>query len=222
MKTEIQELNFVKTILMLLVVFGHSCAFWSGDWFTRNPVIACNSAKMIYKWLNSFHVYAFALVSGIIFWHRIAVGGYKEYKLFLFTKIKRLVIPYFFVAIIWVIPIDYIFFRDIDRIIQKYILCTGPSQLWFLWMLFWVFLLMWPLNRIITNYPIIGLVMSLVFYYIGTCAYSSIPNYFCIFSAFQYIFFFSMGIRIGIHYTDKRRIPFYVWIIIASIFFYIR
>ena len=66
---------FVKTILMLLVIIGHACAFWSGHWFTENPAIESRSLSVLYSWLNSFHIYAFTLVSGYIFTFKIRGGG---------------------------------------------------------------------------------------------------------------------------------------------------
>lgn len=66
---------FVKTILMLLVILGHACAFWSGHWFTENPAIQSQGLNILYSWVNSFHIFAFALVSGYIFTYKINGGG---------------------------------------------------------------------------------------------------------------------------------------------------
>lgn len=53
------------------------------------------------------------------------------------NKSKRLLIPYVFVAFAWVIPSTYVLDKfTLKEIFMKYILCTSPSQLWFLWMLF--------------------------------------------------------------------------------------
>ena len=52
---------------MLLVVFYHSILFWGGDWFTKDPLVTSKLLDCIAKWLNSFHIYAFTLVSGYIF-----------------------------------------------------------------------------------------------------------------------------------------------------------
>ena len=71
----LKNTRFLKTILMLLVILGHACAFWSGSWFTKNPVYASVGLKMIYSWIGSYHIYAFTLVSGYIFAFKIS-GGY--------------------------------------------------------------------------------------------------------------------------------------------------
>ncbi len=67
---ELINCNFVKTVLMLLVVLYHSCVFWTGSWFNILAPSG-NSAvlELFSKWLNSFHIYGFALVSGYIFYY---------------------------------------------------------------------------------------------------------------------------------------------------------
>lgn len=72
----LNEASFVKTILMLLVILGHAMAFWSGDWFTSDPILQSKGLNGLYTWLNSFHIYAFTLVSGYIFAFKIRGGGY--------------------------------------------------------------------------------------------------------------------------------------------------
>ena len=74
MERELSNCGFVKTILMLLVILGHACAFWSGHWFTDNPALTSRGLNALFEWLNSFHIYAFALVSGYIFTYKI-IGG---------------------------------------------------------------------------------------------------------------------------------------------------
>lgn len=78
----LKNCTFVKTVLMLLVILGHSMAFWSGSWFTGNPEITSLSMNYLYKWINSFHVFAFALVSGYIFAFKVSGGGIAHIYLF--------------------------------------------------------------------------------------------------------------------------------------------
>ena len=67
--------SFVKTVLMLFVIFGHAVNFWNGSWFkVYSPVFECNPLAVLSSWINSFHIYAFTLVSGYIFSFKI-IGG---------------------------------------------------------------------------------------------------------------------------------------------------
>lgn len=74
-KKVLDNCNFVKTILMLLVIFGHACAFWTGGWFTEIPTTQSKGLNFICTWIGSFHIYAFVLVSGYIFASKIMGGG---------------------------------------------------------------------------------------------------------------------------------------------------
>lgn len=105
----LRNTTFVKTILMILVILGHACAFWSGHWFTENPIIPSRSLDTLYAWINSYHIYGFALVSGYIFVFKIMSGGYSDFLQFLCNKVKRLLVPYLFVALIWVAPVSAFF-----------------------------------------------------------------------------------------------------------------
>ena len=96
------------------------------------------------------------------------------------------------------------------ELIQKYVFCINPSQLWFLWMLFWVFALVWPLWKWLSDSIIKGLVIALVCYGVGLAGGHFTPNIYCIWTAFQYIPFFFIGIQVRIQQeklkdTDGRR-----------------
>ena len=92
----LSNVGFVKTILMFIIILGHACDFWTGTWFTENPVIESLGLSLFATWLNSFHIFAFALVSGYLFAYKISKGGYGEYLPFVQNKVKRLLVPYFF------------------------------------------------------------------------------------------------------------------------------
>lgn len=141
---ELHNCDFAKTIFMLLVVLGHSSRFWNGDWFTYcAPVLKISVLlKMMSVWLGSWHIYAFALVSGYLFYYlRYERNKYSEFIPFLQKKIQRLLIPAYFVGLIWIIPVNTYFWGDWVRNSIKFISGASPSQLWFLFMLFDVFMM---------------------------------------------------------------------------------
>ena len=127
--------------------------------------------------------------------------------------------------IIWVAPISAYFFDwSFEHLIKKYILCIDPSQLWFLWMLFGVFAVIWPLRWLMMKKPIIGWMIAICFYLMGIVGRKAIPNVFCIWTAFQYmpLFFVGMRIRSKEERVEKliiEQIPWYCWIIVDVIVF---
>lgn len=217
---DIKNCSFVKTVLMLLVILGHSCCFWDGSWFTGNPVFQSKWLGLISSLVGSFHIYAFTLVSGYIFAFKVlSGGGYNHYGLFLKNKAKRLLVPYVFVMLIWVAPISAYYFKwDLPYLFKKYILCISPSQLWFLWMLFGVFAIVWPLRNLIIKKPFVGWIISLVLYGVGAIGGRFIPNVFCIWTACLYVVFFFIGMRIRVKGEEQKKlftdvVPWFCWVI---------
>ena len=109
---ELSNCTFVKTVLMLFVVLRHSVHFWTGNWFDReNVVYESFFLKYFSEFISNFHVYAFVLVSGYIFYYlKYEKGKYGKFIPFIKNKAKRLLVPYIFTCIIWIVPIELIFF----------------------------------------------------------------------------------------------------------------
>ena len=148
---------------MLLVLFGHSLNFWNGKFVPIKPTVSTDALVKLFDFIYSFHIYGFTLVSGYLFCYLVKEKQkYVELIPFVVNKIKRLLVPYIFVCIIWVIPITEIFFHyNINVLINKYFLGTSPNQLWFLLMLFWVFIISWLLRRVYQNHFLIsGIIVS--------------------------------------------------------------
>lgn len=97
---------------------------------------------------------------------------------------------------IWVIPISYALFSYTSKdIIFKYLLCTGPSQLWFLWMLFDIFCFVWIISNWLKN-DFIAIFISCIAWLIGYVCGTRFPNIFCIWTAFNYLPFFILGMKL--------------------------
>ncbi len=139
--------------------------------------------------MNTWHIYAFTLISGYIFYYiKYEKGGYQKYLPFLGNKALRLLVPYVFIAAVWVVPINVCLMPD-ESIIQKFILGTSPRQLWFLLMLFWVFAIFWLISNIVNRKSLLGCVIVCIAYCVGLFA----PSYFCFSRGLQYLLFFYIG-----------------------------
>lgn len=217
---KIDNCTFVKTILMLLVIVYHSCLFVSEGWF---PVANKESTVLSYlaDWLNSFHIYTFTLVSGYIYCYiRNEKKAYKNYKQFVIKKAKRLVVPAIIISVLWAAPICWLLFHyDVNELVRKFILAIAPNQLWFLWMLFWVFIICYP---IIDKVPLwVSGVGSVFLYFIGNFGGYIMPNYFQIWTGCAYVIFFWLGYML----REKRELllldkihPF-VWLLMDILLF---
>lgn len=221
---ELRNCNFVKTVLMILVVLYHSMVFWTGEWFRGEPVYNTEILSIISRWLNSFHIYGFTLVSGYIFYYlKVERGAYGKFIPYITNKSKRLLVPYVFTSVIWVIPSSVYFFAyDIKTIIKKYILAIAPSQLWFLVMLFDVFIIFWVLTKFFVKYDLLGFEVALMLYVGGMCGAYILPNIFSIWTACRYVLFFLIGFKLRQHGTEIiKGISLYIWIVADVVTFII-
>ena len=122
--TELKNCTYIKTVLMLSIVLYHSMLYWCENWFVGTPAIEVPLLAMLAGWLNSFHIYAFALVSGYIFYYiKHERAGYKEFLPFARKKALRLLVPYVFAAMAWVMPINGAFsLLSLKEVFPKFVL----------------------------------------------------------------------------------------------------
>ena len=191
---------------MIMVILGHSMAYWSGTWITELPVaFEAKPLVFLYGWINSFHIYAFTAISGYIFAFKMTHGGYSKYSRLLVNKGKRLLIPYVFTAAVWVIPVSLAFFKwDFGYIFKHFILCSSPSQLWFLWMLFDVFVIVWILWKRFSGNAIVCWCVTLLLFLVGKAGSFFLENYFGVWTACQYTVFFTIGIRLYLAVDNEK------------------
>ena len=195
-KDKLENCYFVKNVLMCMVVFYHSIALWMGEWF-KSPQEPSYVLGSLALWLNSFHIYGFMLVSGYIYYYMRYEKKSRNYMYFcsyIKIKAKRLLIPYSFVALVWVMPI-YCYFNKptIDVLIKKYILMESPSQLWFLVMLFGCSAVFYLLSDYVRLHTIAGGVITLLFWGLGIVGVKLFGNYFQIWNICKYLIFFYIG-----------------------------
>lgn len=176
---------------------------------------------MFTSFVNSFHIYAFTLTSGYIFAYLIIVQGkYEIFFSFLVTKIKRLIVPYIFVCIFWVIPIAWYFYHyNIGEIWNRYVLGTNPNQLWFLLMLFWVFIFAWPQRNVYKKHFFISGIFVIAFYCIGVVGSHFCLNYYFIWTGCEYLFYFWLGFQLYNHFSIVKKVNFIIWDILFMFMF---
>lgn len=219
---ELKNCDIVKCILMILVVLGHSMGMWmTGGW---GPFEANQSSAIIHylaDWVSTFHVYAFTLVSGYIFYYvKYERGGYIEYAPFIISKLKRLIVPFYFILLVWVIPVHIYFYGfDFNALFHQFILAEAPNQLWFLLMLFWVFILFWPVSDYARNHLIGGTIISLLFMAVGI-GLTFVPNIFVFRTGLQYVLFFWVGFLIRQYGSDYlMKVPLVIYIVVDIVLF---
>ena len=209
---------------MLTVVIYHAMLFWGGvGWFTGTPVYNSDILREFALCLNYFHVQAFTLVAAYLYCYlRYERGKYAEFVPFCKNKLQRLIVPYIFVSVFWVVPFSVYFFDlGTKDVFLKYVLATSPSQLWFLWMLFDVFLLAWIFSDKLYSSNKFAVGMTLFLLLMGIIGGKLLPNVFGIWTACRYFIYFMIGFKLRQYgMVNVRRIS-PVWWILLYVFLYV-
>jgi len=80
-------IDVAKIIAMVLIILSHTIAY-------------SNELKWLYKYVCSFHVAFFFVISGLTF----KIERYSNYNEFIKEKFKKIMIPYFIFTILFLIP----------------------------------------------------------------------------------------------------------------------
>ena len=221
-KAELKNCTFVKTILMISIVFYHSIVFWRGGWDVVHTTPAAHSTVlyMLVQWLAEFQNYAFVFTSGYLFYYvKFERGGYSHFGSFITNKAKRLLIPFLFVGAVWIIPISCLYLKqDLFQTIKSYLLVWDAGQLWFLFMLFGVFLIFWPLSNFFAKHHWAGLGVVLAVYALRFALWGFVPSVFSIWNMTRYLVIFWLGFKFRQGFLDVlRKIPVAVWVIVYTL-----
>lgn len=211
--SRLENIALIKTVMMIVIVLYHSFLFFGGSWFTAvEPAQSVDYLYHIAKWMNTFHIQTFAMASGFLFYY-LGVRKRNSHVHNILKRAKRLLVPYFFTCIFWVIPIACYFFHfSIGEVFYEFVLMAGPSQLWFLVMLFMVFCFFEFFGR-----KLKFRVRDLVTVFIITVVLGRILSYFNvemfqIAKSVQYVLYFYLG---GFIYYHRDKISMKQTIIMA-------
>ena len=138
------RINNIRALAILIVIFGHSIILYSSAWSIYEPILECILLDDIKKVINLIQMPLFFSLSGFLF-----AESSKEIKIsaFVLKKFKRLMIPFYAVGIMWMIPIkkilNYSEYRGIGIGRAFYNLCMNieSGHLWYLPTLFLTFVI---------------------------------------------------------------------------------
>lgn len=122
-------------------------------------------------------------------------NAYSSYLILIKKKLKRLMLPYFFVGSLYMIPIGMLL--NISRYnksyltnLKSFILGYSNGHLWYLFMLFDVFLVYYFIEKKLNSKNIIIVTIIL---FIGKVVSKQIPDFFEINSMMNYLIVFHLG-----------------------------
>lgn len=223
---ELFIIDIYKVFMMMCVVFYHVGCLWQKGWspvkLNSTPTFDVISTFII-GWLNTFHIYAFVFASGYIFAYlRYEKGKYRSPYNDIKKRLRQLIIPYIVLTLFWCAPI-YVFEFGFDAqlILKKFILGVSPSQLWFLLMLFWVFLIFYFISDILlrANRKLVLMLLYIASVFAGLLlSWNGIFNCLQVANSIKYLLFFFLGMIWRIDkYCFKKKYIFWMLIIVNLI-----
>lgn len=203
-----------KVLATVLVVVAHATVMYTNS---GAIAVAGTSAFLTYltEYIYSFHMPLFFLLSGCVYGYCIEHGKYERAIPFIFSKFKRLIIPYLFFGLFVVTPtmlalglwdsglIEYIY--------RGIVLALNSRHLWYLPALFFIFVLSAvyrPLFKRGGGAIVAAVLLSLAIYYLARF----VPWEFQLRAACNYQIFFMAGIIFNRFYgkldgTASWRLP---------------
>ena len=190
------NINLVRLVALILVVLGHSTASYTKSW-----VYSANVNSNLYNFLSiyvsSFHLSVFVFASGLIYAYKQKSGhAYSSYLILIKKKLKRLILPYFLIGSLYMIPIGMLL--NISRYnksylvnLKSFILGYSNGHLWYLFMLFDVFLAYYFIEKKLNSRK--NVVIITIILIIGKIISKQIPDFFEINTMMNYLIVFHLG-----------------------------
>lgn len=169
-KEKIKEYSVLRVMAMILVVIGHCQIFYIENIQFNVPkttmyFIIEKIVEIIYK----FHMPLFFYLSGAMYYISTNYRGkYASFKEIIVSKFRRLMVPYFAVSFLMLIPMRIILGvyteeNIVQNIIYDVVLFGNAAHLWFLPILFIVFILFWVIEKLIKRRYIQYLIVMAIY-----------------------------------------------------------
>lgn len=172
-------LDIIKAILILLVIIGHSIQYGSGSTYLEKQLFFNN---YLFKFIYSFHMPLFIMISGYLSYNSLNKNSLKETFI---SKFKSLIIPLFFWSIIPFI-INLEFYSIIESL--KLFIAVFSTNLWFLWSLFYINILVKLINKYFKDNIFIYILSFLITFILPN---TLVIKYFNIqFSLYSFLYFY--------------------------------
>lgn len=193
-RRSVNKYDLLKVFAIVLVVVGHVTILYSPE---KHPEIDTTWLKRFTSIIYLFHMPLFMAVSGSIYRIGFKKGKYHEFLPLMLNKSKRILIPYFIVGLLFLLPVLYILgkesWSDAD-IYNKILLAKDPRHLWYLLALMWIFVFQFIVDKLKLNHWIqfgLAVIISTMLY-----KYSIIVDFYCLNQGIYYWPYFILGILV--------------------------
>lgn len=213
----IYEVVPIRLFLIVMLVFYHAFAIFSGAWGALDGYPEIYVYDMMDKLSYACLLETFVFISGYIFGGQVRWKGtatvLKPQNIF-WKKFKRLIIPSMLFSVLYLLTLG-----DLSKsfLTLAYEVLCGVGHMWFLPMLFWCFIYVYLIEKYISKWIVLLLfVMMFV---------SLIPLPLRINTAMYYFIFFYTGYYIqknDLHFNGKMSVLLPVLVLLFALIFVLK
>lgn len=195
----IEWLDAAKGVTMLLVVLGHiTNGYLTAKQFKEWSSLICG----VHYWIYSFHMPLFMVLSGYVFYRAYCVNREQKKRRYRMQMMNIALLYFIFGLLKWVSQTLLVQFVAIPVTLEDllYLAISPLEELWYLYVLFFLYLLAYGLEKIQINENV-KLVGILCLSYIGTSI--SWTHRFPLDRILYYLLYFYLGIS----FAKRKDIP---------------
>lgn len=183
------EACIIRPLIIILLVFIHCIAIYTGAWEKPDGVGDMPLWKWIGLFISGFRIEMIALIAGYVYaYHTLELGKNTTFKAFFVKKLKRLLIPCWAFGLLY-----YVLFYHSSNTFGVYsgftVITNGAGHLWFLPMLFWCFLGLW----VIDHYKLPPLPTLLALWFMSIVPASMAIHFLGFSKTFHFMFYIFLG-----------------------------
>lgn len=164
MNKRLDEICFIRPVLIVLLIVFHSFAPWANTWPPFEGIVYNDFYLWIAQITYACMLPMFVFISGYLFsYQRNELNRVKSIKTLAVSKFKRLIIP----SIVFSFLYQLIFAPQNSVCLLIWNSLNGYAHIWFLPMLFWCFILLYFLDKLNSTYIRITIICIFAIFFIG-------------------------------------------------------
>lgn len=211
----VNDISFLRGLMIVFVVLGHACSIFAGR-YAGHDQVESTVGETVRNIIYTFHMPVFMAISGYLFNFEINKLKNRPWNdglvQFIVKKIKRLLIPFFFIMYFWRKPLFFLSGTSYNSI-KEYLSIGTTGALWFLYTLFAIFVMQRLLVKIICKFDLLCLVLFAVLNIIGRQLSGPIHH------ILIYNYFFFLGVILNKYSAKLLKNDIQLYYLLVSIVF---
>lgn len=216
-----ENITKLRVFATLLVVIGHAIIIYDPYWTAFDSIYSSSTLYYLKQFINLIQMPIFMFISGYLYFGSWKREKYKNIFSIIKDKFNRLIIPFFAIAALLMIPVR-ILVKSEDAVKNGYlktlllsIVGRSSGHLWFLPTLFLIFIIAYLVIKYIKIKDIYILILFLIISIISV----KLPSIFFISRVAKYLCYFYIGFiiaKFNVKFSNKNKIMICILFILMS------